>query len=228
MVSGVKRWVVDAENAAHLLVTCRDDDDLVLQVLVAAEAPGVTVSPLATMDLGRRIADVELRDVRVELDAVLGDPAGAVAQVDHQLRLAVVLQCAETVGAVSAMLEKTVEYAKHRIAFGRPIGSFQAVKHHLAEAVTSLEAAQAATWAATRSLAVDALDAARMVHIAKAFVGARCPTIVETCMQVHGGIGMTWEDDSHLFLRRVQSNRMLFGSPEWHADRLCDVVGVAA
>ena len=110
------------------------------------------------------------------------------------------------------MLEKTVDYAKHRIAFGRPIGSFQAVKHHLAEAVTTLEAAQAATWAARSRSPPDAGDAPGPVHIAKAFVGARCPTIVETCMQVHGGIGMTWEDDSHLFLRR--------GAVEPHAVRL--------
>ena len=161
-------------------------------------------------------------------DAILGAPGAGAGEVERQLRLAVVLQCAESVGATARMLERTVAYAKERIAFGRPIGSFQAVKHELAEAATLTEAAQAATWAAVRAVADDAGDVVRAVHVAKAFVGSRCPHVVETCMQVHGGIAMTWDDDAHLVLRRVQSNRMLFGAPGWHADRLCDVVGVAS
>jgi alkylation response protein AidB-like acyl-CoA dehydrogenase len=226
VLSGTKHWVQDGQNAADVLVTCRRDDGCVVQLLVPTDAAGVTVTPLETMDLGRRLADIEFADVAVEPDAILGDPAGAAAEAARQLRLAVVLQCAETVGVTASILERTVDYAKDRIAFGRPIGSFQAVKHHLADAVTSLEAAQAATWAAVRSVAADAADVIRAVHIAKVFVGRRCPHIVEVCMQVCGGIAMTWEDDSHLFLRRVQSNRMLFGTPAWHADRLCDIVGM--
>ncbi|HEX5097108.1 MAG TPA: acyl-CoA dehydrogenase, partial [Acidimicrobiia bacterium] len=220
-------WVQDAQNADILLVTCRDERGRVVQLLVSVDTPGVMIVPLETMDLGRRLARVHFDEVQVPFDAVVGAPSDASA-VDVQLRLAVVLQCAESVGATGRMLERSVEYAKERVAFGRPIGSFQAVKHHLAEALMLVEGAQAATWAAARAVAADASDAARAVHVAKVFVGTECPRVVEMCMQVHGGIAMTWEDDAHLYLRRVQSNRMLFGSPTWHADRLCDVVGVAA
>jgi alkylation response protein AidB-like acyl-CoA dehydrogenase len=228
IVSGAKQWVQDAQNAAHLLVTCCRDDGAIVQVLVPTDTPGVAVTPVDTMDLGRRLAHVRFDDVAVAGDAILGGSGGGAEAVARQLRLAVVLQCAESVGATAQLLEKTVAYAKERLAFGRPIGSFQAVKHHLADAATLVEAAQAATWAAVRAVAADAGDATRAVHVAKAFVGSRCPHIVETCMQVHGGIAMTWEDDAHLVLRRVQSNRALFGAPAWHADRLCDVVGVAS
>ncbi len=228
VVSGTKRWVQDGQNAGQLLVTCRSDDGGIVQVLVPRDAPAVTVTAMDTMDLGRRLAQVRFDDVEVERDAILGAPGGGEEEIARQLRLAIVLQCAETVGATTRMLEQTVAYAKERLAFGRPIGSFQAVKHHLADAATLVEAAQAATWAAVRSVADEAGDAVRAVHVAKAFVGSRCPHVVETCMQVHGGIAMTWEDDAHLFLRRVRSNRALFGSPAWHADRLCDEVGVVA
>jgi alkylation response protein AidB-like acyl-CoA dehydrogenase len=224
---GTKRWVQDGQNASHLLVTCRDDGGDVTQVLVPADAPGVTITSLETMDLGRRLADVRLEEVVVGSDGIVGAGGSAAAAVLRQLQLATVLQCAETVGATARVLEETVEYAKERIAFGRPIGSFQIIKHYLAEAATVVEAAQAATWAAVRCVAGELEDADRAVHVAKAFVGARCPHIVEECMQVMGGIAMTWEHDAHLFLRRVQSNRLLFGAPAWHADRLCDLVGVA-
>ncbi|OHV43624.1 hypothetical protein BCD48_27635 [Pseudofrankia sp. BMG5.36] len=228
VISGTKRWVQDGQNATHLLVTCRRDDGGTIQLLVPTDAPGVIVTPLETMDLGRRLADIRFADVEVSAGAVLGQRRDAAVDVARQSRLAIALQCAESVGATARMLDKTAAYAKERIAFGRPIGSFQAVKHRLAEAVTFLEAAQAATWAAVRAVATDAADVVRVVHVAKVFVGTRCPHVVEACMQVHGGIAMTWEDDSHLFLRRVQSNRMLYGPPAWHADRLCDVVGVAS
>jgi alkylation response protein AidB-like acyl-CoA dehydrogenase len=227
VVRGTKRWVQDGQLARHVLVTCRRGAGLV-QLLLPTDAPGVTITPLETLDLGRRLADIEFADVDVGDEALVGDPAAAASQVARQLRLAIALQCAESVGAAEQVLGKTVRYASERIAFGRPIGSFQAVKHLLADAATRLEAAQAATWAAVRALATDAADAARAVHVAKAFVGRHCPRIVEDCMQVCGGIAMTWEHDSHLYLRRLQSNRALYGSPAWHSDRLCDLLGLAA
>ena len=148
VVSGEKRWVQDAQNAAHLLVTCCRDDGATVQVLVPTDTPGVAVTPVDTMDLGRRLAHVRFDDVELAGDAILGGSGGGAEAVARQLRIAVVLQCAESVGATARLLEKTVAYAKERLAFGRPIGAFQAVKHHLADAATLVEAAQAATWAA--------------------------------------------------------------------------------
>ena len=228
IVSGKKRWVLDGQSADLFLVSCRTASAGVVQCVIPSDAPGVTVEPLETMDLGRRLADVRFSDVEVEPRWVLNGGEDASDDVARQLRFAVVLQLAETVGLSGRVLERTVEYAQQRIAFGRPIGAFQAVKHHLAHAVTMIEASQAATWAAVRATASGSSDAARATHVAKVFAADRCVRIIEDCMQVQGGIAMTWEDESHLYLRRVASNRMLFGSPQWHADRLCELVGVVS
>jgi alkylation response protein AidB-like acyl-CoA dehydrogenase len=227
LLNGVKRWVQDAAGADLFLVTCRAADGPV-QLLVRSDAPGLALVPLAAAELTRRFADLEFSDTYVSLEWVLGEASGVSAQVARQLNLAVVLLCCESVGAAERILEKTVDYAKDRVAFGRPIGSFQAIKHLLAEAATWLEAAQAATWSAVHALAEDRSDLVRAVHIAKLFTARRCPRIIEDCMQVHGGIAMTWDDDCHLFLRRVKSNSMLFGTQGWHSDRLCEVIGMAA
>jgi alkylation response protein AidB-like acyl-CoA dehydrogenase len=227
VLNGVKRWVQDAAGAELLLVTCRAAEGHV-QLLVRSDAPGLALVPLAAADMTRRFADVEFSDTYVSGDWVLGDASGVNTQVARQLHVAVVLQCCEGVGATDRILKKTVDYAKDRMAFGRPIGSFQAIKQLLADAATWLEAAQAATWSAVRALAGDRSDLARAVHIAKMFTARRCPRIVEDCMQVHGGIAMTWDDDCHLFLRRVRSNSMLFGTAGWHSDRLCEVIGMKA
>jgi alkylation response protein AidB-like acyl-CoA dehydrogenase len=226
VISGVKRWVPDGGRADFFLVSCLGPDGAV-QIIVPAGHPGVTVRPLEAIDLSRSVAEVEFRAVEVDGGAVLGDLPQAAAQVSRQLRLAAVLQCADSLGAVDTVLTAAVGYAKVRVAFGRPIGAFQAIKHHLAGAATALEAARAATAAAAHSVAADADDAARAVHVAKIFTGEHCPRIVETCLQVFGGIAMTWEHDAHLVLRRAQANRVMLGSPWWHAGRLCDVVGVA-
>jgi alkylation response protein AidB-like acyl-CoA dehydrogenase len=227
VLNGVKRWVQDAAGAELLLVTCWAADRQ-MQFLVRGDTPGLAIVPLAAADLTRRMADVELSDAYVPADGVLGDANGMTTQIAAQLNLAVVLQCCESVGAAERILEKTVEYAKGRFAFGRPIGSFQAVKHLLAEAATWLEAAQAATWSAVHALAENRSDLARTIHIAKMFTARHCPRIIEDCMQVHGGIAMTWEDDCHLYLRRVRSNATMFGSDGWHSERLCEVIGMAA
>jgi alkylation response protein AidB-like acyl-CoA dehydrogenase len=227
VLNGVKRWVQDAVVAELLLVTCRAAEGHV-QLLIRSDAPGLAVLPLAVADMTRRYADLEFSDTYVSVDWVLGGGGDVNAQVVRQLNVAVVLQCCESVGATERILEKTVNYAKDRVAFGRPIGSFQAVKHLLAEAATWLEATQAATWSAVHALAEDRPDLARAVHIAKMFTARWCPRIIEDCMQVHGGIAMTWEDDCHLFLRRVKSNSMLFGTEGWHSNRLCEVIGMEA
>ena len=141
------------------------------------------------------------------------------------MQVAVVLQCAETLGAIDRTLEFSVKYAKDRKAFGQPIGSFQAVKHRLAQMLGWLESSRAVTLAAAR--AVDRnVDAAVLTSAAKAYVGEHAPRITRGCLQVHGGIGYTWEHDLHLYLRRVESNRALYGSPEQHLDRVAEIVGL--
>jgi alkylation response protein AidB-like acyl-CoA dehydrogenase len=139
-----------------------------------------------------------------------------------------VLNAVDTIGATQRFFEETVAYARDRVAFGRPIGSFQAIKHQLADGLTWLEACQAAAWRAVAALDAEGGDAAEIVSVAKAFVSHQCPRIVQMCVQVHGGIAMTWDHPAHHYLRRVRTNAALHGSAAWHRDRVCAQAGMGA
>jgi alkylation response protein AidB-like acyl-CoA dehydrogenase len=127
---------------------------------------------------------------------------------------------------MDVLFAMTVEYAKDRVAFGRPIGSFQAIKHVLADQAMYLEASKAAAGAAARAVARAEPDAAGAVHMAAAYVGEHGPDLAQECLQVHGGIGYTWEHDLHLLLRRIRSDAAMFGEPRWHREQLCQVHGM--
>jgi alkylation response protein AidB-like acyl-CoA dehydrogenase len=223
-LTGTKTTVQDAHAAHVLLVTARTDGGLT-QFLVPRAAAGVTIEPLQSLDLARRFADVHLHRVVVPVSSVVGEVDAAIDDVDGLVNLAIALQCAESVGAADRTFELTLEYAQTRKAFGRPIGGFQAIKHRFADMVGWLESAKAATAAAVQAVQHD-VDAAEMTSIAKSYVGTSTPRIARDCLQVHGGIGYTWEHDLHLYLRRLESNRALYGSPEQHLDRLGGIIGL--
>jgi alkylation response protein AidB-like acyl-CoA dehydrogenase len=218
VLSGSRSCVQDAISADALLVAA-SLDGVPVQLLVPARAPGVTIRPLRTLDLSRRFADVELDAVRVGRDGVLG--TGGTGPLEAQLRNAIVLTCADTIGAIDALFTMTVAYARQRIAFGRPIGSFQAIKHILADQALYLEACKAAAVAAAKAVQAAAPDAAEVASMAAAYIGDVACDIAQECLQVHGGTSYAWEHDLHLFLRRVRSNSLLFGEPSWHRDRVC-------
>jgi alkylation response protein AidB-like acyl-CoA dehydrogenase len=133
---------------------------------------------------------------------------------------------AETVGAVSRVFEFTLQYAQDRVAFGRPIGSYQALKHRLADMRTWLEACTATAAACARAVQAGDADAAELVSVAKSYVADRAPAIVQDCVQLHGGIGVTWEHDLHLYLRRVAQNAAVYGSVIQHRERLAALIGM--
>lgn len=219
-LTGTVGPVQDAQVADYLLVTGHlVTGDGGTQLLVPATAPGVSVELLDGLDLSRRYC-------RVRFDAAVV-PAPALAGAgghDAQLALALALQCAETVGATRAAYEMTLRYVRERKAFGRPIGSYQALKHRLAEMLLWLESAQAVTSAAVAAVQAGsgALTAART---AKAYVADRCPAIVRDCLQMHGGVGYTWEHDIHLFLRRVETNAEIYGGAAHHLGALATAIG---
>ena len=217
ILRGSRGFVQDAASADWLLAVATLEGNPV-QVLVRASAPGVRIRPVAALDLSRRLADVEFDAVVVPADAVVGGGAGA---VEAALVRAVVLTCADTVGAVDALLTMTVAYAKDRVAFGRPIGSFQALKHVMADQALFVETCKAGVAAAAR--AVDAGDEAapEVASMVAAYVGDVANDVAQECLQIHGGIGYTWEHDLHLYLRRVRSNASLYGEPSWHRERVC-------
>lgn len=225
VLNGRAGFVEDAEEADILLVTAAGDDGL-SQFLLPAGSPGVAVEPLKTLDLGRRLAHVRFDGVQVDADALLGRADAAEADFEHQLQVAVVLQCAETVGVTDRALEFTLDYVQQRIAFGRPIGSFQALKHRLADHAAQLEGSKAAAAHAARAVQNGAPDAAIAVSIAKSQCGRQSVQIIRDCIQMHGGIGLTWDHDIHFYLRRAVSNEALLGSPAAHHERLCRLAGL--
>jgi len=226
VLDGTAGLVSEGAAAGLFLVTAADDDGGVTQFLVPADAPGVEVVPLGGLDLTRRFVDVRFSGVELDADAVLGAPRGAQLAVDRQLDVGVTLNLAESVGAMRRLVEITVDYAKARTAFGRPIGSFQALKHILADASHWTELSTAAADAATEAVADARATASEIVSIAKAYAGDAGAMVGQMCLQAHGGIGFTWEHDLHFYLRRLEADRVLYGDPVWHRERICRIHGL--
>jgi alkylation response protein AidB-like acyl-CoA dehydrogenase len=223
VVNGVKRPVESAVQAGVLLVTGRADGELT-QVLVPAETPGVSILPMETVDLTRRFAVVEFDDVRVPLTAVVGDVGRAAEQVERQYQIAAALASAESVGAMQTAFDMTVTWAFERYSFGRPLASYQEIKHRFADMKSWLEASHAITDAALDAIDAGAGDAAELASAAKAYTGHYGAELVQDCVQMHGGIGVTFDHDLHLSLRRVTLNRVLHGTPSDHRQRLAALV----
>jgi alkylation response protein AidB-like acyl-CoA dehydrogenase len=219
---GARGFVQDAVSADHLLVVATRDGSPI-EVLVPTDAAGLRIRPLAGLDLARRFALVELDDVVVGEDRVV---ASGAAPLEHQRLIATVLTLAETIGAMDALFDMTVAYAKDRIAFGRPIGSFQSIKHILADQALYLETCKAVAVCAATAVASGAPDAAEVTSMAAAYVGDQSRELAQECLQVHGGIGYTWEHDLHLLLRRIESNAVLYGEPSWHREQVCTLHGL--
>jgi alkylation response protein AidB-like acyl-CoA dehydrogenase len=224
-LSGVKKAVQDVDASSWLLVTCTTDDGPA-QVLVAADAPGVSVTELDSLDVTRRFSEVRFDRARVPAAAVVGSSDGEESLRRRQLAIACTLTAAESVGAMDHDFEMTVQYAKDRIAFGRPIGSFQAVKHQLADASLALEMSKAIALAAAHTVGADDGYGPEAASMAKAFVGESGVELAQTCFQVFGGIGYTWEHDQHLYLRRITTDAGVFGGPAWHREYLCQLAGI--
>jgi alkylation response protein AidB-like acyl-CoA dehydrogenase len=178
------------------------------------------MTPLGSVDLVRRFASVRFDQVHVPAALVVGDVDGAATAVDRQLQLAIVLQCAETVGGLDRVVDVTLEYLADRSSFGRPLASYQAIKHRFADMKMWLEAAHGVTELAARAVQDDDPDADEIVSSAASYLGDHATELVQECTQLHGGIGVTWEHDLHLYLRRITLHRNLFGTPAQHRERI--------
>ena len=223
-LSGTKNPVQDAHVADQILVTARTPVGY-SQFLVPAKTPGVTVELLEGLDLSRRFGRVTLEGVLVPATAVVGTIGLAEEDVQSQMSLALALQCAETVGSTDRMYEVLLEYMAHRRSFGRPIGSYQALKHRLVDMLLWLESGKAAAVASLEAVQ-SGIDAPNMSCVAKTYIADRYPVILRECLQLHGGIGYTWEHDLHLYLRRVESNAAILGGADYHRDRLAASIGL--
>jgi len=224
-IDGACAYAEDAGDADVLLVTAASDGGI-SQFLVSPDSPGVTITRMEALDLGKRLYEVRFKNVEVGADALLGQAGAAADAMERQLQVALALQCAETVGVIDRAFEFTLEWVNDRYAFGRPIGSFQALKHRLADHAAQLEGAKAAAAHAARSVQTQAPDAAIAVSVAKSQCGRQATIIIRDCLQMHGGIGLTWEHDIHFYLRRAVSNEALWGSPSAHHERLARLAGI--
>lgn len=219
VLHGTARFVPDGHVADALVVAAAHDDGGVTLTVVDTSAPGVAITAEDTFDRTRRLASVALDNVEVAGDRLLGDPGSMADTYEQTVGLGAIAAVLDAVGAAERILEVSTEYAKGRMQFDRPIGSFQAVKHHLANMFTDVEASRAAA-----AFAVDTLDAGSDIRhaaaVAKSFAGPACVRVASLAVQVHGGIGFTWEHDAHLFLKRVSLDEALFGTPKWHRQYL--------
>ena len=217
-LEGTKRFVTDGLAASLILVAARCDAGPGL-FAVDGDADGLLRSALDPIDGSRKLADLELRGVRAR---PIGKPGETGPEIDRAIDLAGVALAAEQVGAAERLLELTVEYACERTQFGKPIGSFQAVKHRCADMLLDVEAARTATRLAAWSASEPTEDFAAMASMAQATASDAFAQVAESAIQVLGGIGFTWDHPAHLYLRRAQSARMLLGSPDVHRERMVE------
>jgi alkylation response protein AidB-like acyl-CoA dehydrogenase len=223
VLNGVKRPVESADQASQLLVTGRTGGGLT-QLLVPADTAGVSIAPMQTVDLTRRFSAVTFDGVRVSSDTLVGEVGKADADVERQLQRALVIATAESVGAMDMGFEMTLRWAFDRYSFGRPLASYQALKHRFADMKTWLEASHAISDEAASAVAAGAPNANELVSAAKAYVGDYGSELLHDCVQMHGGLGVTFEHDLHLFLRRQAVNRTLYGTPAQHRQRLAGLL----
>jgi alkylation response protein AidB-like acyl-CoA dehydrogenase len=214
-LDGVKDRVEAGSECGAFLVVATSDG-AVRQFLVPADAAGVTVEAQKSLDLVKRYARVSFDGVEVGADAVVGSAEQTAALIARQAVIAQVLQCAETIGILDTVFDFTVAWAMDRHSFGRPLGSYQALKHRYADMKIWLEACKATTNAAVAAVSARSADVELLVSVAKSYLGERAPVMLQHCVQMHGGIGVTWEHDLHLYLRRVSLYRSMFGTPEDH------------
>jgi alkylation response protein AidB-like acyl-CoA dehydrogenase len=215
VVNGTVRPVESALQAGYFLVSGLSEGGPT-QVLVPADTAGITIKALKGLDVTRRFAAVTFDGVRVPASSLVGEFGGAADALRRQVDLAAVILAAEAVGAMEAAFEMTVDWAFDRYTFGRALASYQALKHRFADLKSWLEASHAASDAAAIAVGTGAAGASEIASAAKAYIGQYGVELAQDCVQLHGGIGVTYEHDLHFFLRRVTLDRLLYGTPADH------------
>ena len=223
VLSGEKLFVPDAHVADQMVVAARTGshaapEDGITLFLVDAKSPGVEITQLKTVDMTRRQCHVAFQDVAVAGSQVLGEVGQGWPILKRVLDQAIAGLCTEMVGTGQQALDMAVEYAKERVQFGKPIGSFQAVKHKCVDMMVQVENARSLTYYAAWTVDENVDEASQAVPMAKAYCSDMCKTVTSEAIQVHGGIGFTWEHDMHLFYRRGLASEAAFGSAPTHRE----------
>jgi alkylation response protein AidB-like acyl-CoA dehydrogenase len=221
-LSGRRRLVIDGALADVILVAATAPSGPSL-FAVDKTAPGVHTTPLATLDMTRRQAHLDFEDAEASL---IGEPGTAHTYLARSYDAGIAVLAAEQVGGARRAMEMSVEYAKIRQQFGRPIGSFQAIKHKCADMLMQAEFAATAAYAAGKAFDENSADRAVLTSLAKSYCSRAYCHIAAENIQVHGGIGFTWEHPAHLYFRRAKSSEMLFGTANFHHQRLLRNLGL--
>jgi len=221
-LSGTKSFVIDGATADLILVAARTGTGVSL-FAVAGDAAGVTKTRLSTMDLTRKQAKLEFNDTPARL---IGTEGGGWPVLERVLDLAVIALSNESVGGAQFVLDMAVQYAKDRVQFGRPIGSFQAIKHKCADMLLEVESSKSAAYYGAGMVAEGSDEVPSVASLAKAYVGEAYFHVAAENIQVHGGIGFTWEHPAHLYFKRAKSSELLFGDPTYHRELLAQRIGL--
>ena len=229
-LSGTKLFVHDAHTADALVVAARTRPgagaDGVSLFLLPKGTKGLEVTLLPTMDQTRKLCEVACSDVTVGGDTLLGAAGSGWAPLARVLDRATVALCAEMCGGAQKVLDMTVEYAKIRQAFGRPIGSYQGVKHRAADMLVDVENSKSITYYAAWALDENSPEAPLAVSMAKAYVSDAFRRVSAAGIQLHGGIGFTWEHDLHLYFKRAKGSEFTFGDATHHRERVAQLVNL--
>ena len=229
-LSGTKLFVPDAHTADLLIVAGRAPGSKgaegVSLFLVDAKAPGVTATLLKTMDQTRKLCELALADVSVPAERVLGQAGAGWKLLERVVDRGKVGLSAEMCGGAQKVLEMSVDYAKVREQFGRPIGSFQAIQHKCANMLVEVESSKSATYYAAWAVANDVPEGPLAAAMAKAYCSDAYRHTSGEGIQIHGGIGFTWEHDAHLYFKRAKSSEILFGDPTYHRELLAQRIGI--
>ncbi len=225
VLSGTKLFVPDAHLSDVLAVAVRTRDgstmeDGVSLFLVPRDAAGLAITLLPTIDETRKLCEVRLDNVAVPAAASLGDQHRGWPALARVLDRATVALCAEMCGGAQQVLDMTTQYAKIRIAFGKPIGSYQGVKHQAADMLVAIENAKSLTYYAAWAVDEGLDEAPLAVSMAKAAASDAYRKVASTGIQLHGGIGMTWEHDLQLYFKRAKASEVAFGDATWHRERV--------
>ncbi len=222
-LSGTKLFVPDAGAVDFIVTAARVGADLVLAV-VDSHAPGLAIKPLPAIDATRHLYEVTYNEVEVPATAVLARGEAARAALAHAFDVATVALAAEMVGGMQWVLDATIEYAKTRKQFGKPIGQFQAIQHHCANILLLTESARSAVYYAAWQMGNDAKQAPVAVSVAKAYASDAYREVGNLGIQVHGGIGFTWDEPMHFYYKRAKASELMFGDATWHRERIARLV----
>ena len=225
VLEGTKSFVLDGHTADLLVVAARTEAGVSL-FLVPGETDGVERRRLETMDQTRKQAEIQLTDVELGADALLGPEGNGWLILERMMEKTAVALSAEQVGGAQACLEMAVSYAKVRKQFGRPIGSFQAIKHKCADMLAQVESARSAAYYAGWAVSEDNEERRLMASLAKSYCSEAYFSAAGENIQIHGGIGFTWEHDAHLYFKRAKSSELLFGDPSAHREKIAAQLGL--